>query len=456
MKRLLLITYYWPPSGGSGVQRWLKMAKYLPQNGWEVVVYTPSNPDANSTDSSLVKEIPPSIEVIKRKIKEPYSIYKKLVGKKSNEHIQANLVGTSSAKRGFMQRLSLHIRANWFIPDPRCWWIKPSVRFLSKLIKERGEDYFNAIISTGPPHSMHLIARQLHKEFNIPWVADFRDPWTKIFYFKHLGLSKTAMQKHLQLEGEVLQSSNKIVVVSEGMRREFTTGEYAAFAPKVEVITNGYDTADFSTKTNPILQEFEDKVNKIAADKFVIVHTGLLAEDGNPDSLWKTLGKMAKEESNFAASVMIVTMGQTAAVAQKQIEENGLAQNHIELGYVAHSESIAWQKRANLLLLPLRKEKEAGNILTGKFFEYLASGNPILAFGPQDGDLAKILKETGSGTICEWGDEKAIEEVISESDGAVLSGVKKSSCGSTEKYTRAFAAKQYAALLSEITHSPSL
>lgn len=449
MKRLLLITYYWPPSGGSGVQRWLKMAKYLPQNGWEIVVYTPSNPEANSTDNSLLKEIPEATTVIKRKIREPYSLYKKLTGKKNSDHIQANLVGSSSTqKRGFLQRLSLHIRANWFIPDPRCWWITPSVKSLSKLITQKGDGYFDAIVSTGPPHSMHLIAKHLHSKFNIPWVADFRDPWTKIFYFKHLVISKAGMKKHLNLERSVLQSADKVVVVSEGMKRDFTTGEYASFAPKVEVITNGYDADDFSTQTNPALQEFENKVKELAAERFVIVHTGLLTEDGNPDALWKILGKMAKDDSSFAASLMIVTMGQTAEVAKRQIEENGLAKNHTELGYVAHLESIAWQKRANLLLLPLRKEREAGNILTGKLFEYLASGNRILAFGPTDGDLAAVLKETEAGTICEWEDYKAIEEALLQSRKAAQSSKEINS--STEKYTRAFAAKQYATLLSEL------
>ena len=248
--KVLVITYYWPPSGGSGVQRWLKTSKYLPQYGWEPVIYTPLNPDVNSVDESLLKDVSPDLEVIKRKIVEPYGFYKVLTGKKKGELLQANLItgggesvsggrsvsakGTGKKKSGSLaERISRYIRANWFIPDPRIWWIRPSVKFLSKYIRQsnapiaeqnegssekrncndgalekrnrnegalekrnRNEDAWEknaggccqekiaAIISTGPPHSMHLIARQLHRDLNIPWIADFRDPWTNIFYFK--------------------------------------------------------------------------------------------------------------------------------------------------------------------------------------------------------------------------------------------------------------------------------
>lgn len=401
MKKVLIITYYWPPSGGSGVQRWLKFAKYLPQYGWEPVVYTPENPEANSIDEALLKDVGPQTTVIKRKIVEPYGFYKALSGKKGSQ-IKANLVSSSNNKKSFVQRLSLFIRGNLFIPDPRILWVAPSVRFLKKYLKENPVD---AIVSTGPPHSMHLIAKKLSKSTSIPWLADFRDPWTEIFYFKHLNLSSFAYKKHRKLEQGILDHANKIVVVSEKMRRDF---EKRTKTPVV-TITNGFDTDDFklSAKDEGVLsgKEKEEK-------KFVLAHTGLMVDDGNPDMLWRVLGERVSADPDFRRNLEIRVMGQTDASIIEDIKANGLADNFIDLGYVSHNTATYWQQNASLLLLPLRKEPEAAAILTGKFFEYLAAGRPILAFGPTDGDLAKALDQTKSGIICDWDQEDAIKKAI--------------------------------------------
>ena len=435
MKKVLVITYYWPPSGGSGVQRWLKTSKYLPQSGWEPVIYTPENPDVNSVDESLLKDVSADLRVIKRKIREPYAAYKFLTGKKKGEHLQANIV--SSEKKGFVQKLSAHIRANWFIPDPRCWWIGPSVKYLSKLIE--GGERFDAVISTGPPHSMHLIAREIHKVFNIPWIADFRDPWTRIFYFKHLGLSAKSLRKHKELEHSVIAEADRVTVVSSQMKTEFSQGEFETFKDKVEIIPNGYDPEDF------------DSVEKApdAEGKFVVAHTGLMPESANPDKLWKVLGDMAKSDKDLKEKLMVVTMGQTDGSVKKDIAENGLSDNFKDLGYVPHAQSVAWQKRADILLLPLRKEEESKAILTGKFFEYLASGNSILAFGPTDGDLAHSLKETGSGIICEFDDENSIKEAFVKLQKPNSPTQKQ--IENRQKYSRKAGAESFAKLLDQIT-----
>ncbi len=435
MKKVLVITYYWPPSGGSGVQRWLKTSKYLPQYGWEPVIYTPENPDVNSVDESLLKDVSADLKVIKRKIREPYAAYKFLTGKKKGEHLQANIV--SSEKKGFVQKLSAHIRANWFIPDPRCWWIGPSVKYLSKLIE--GGERFDAVISTGPPHSMHLIAREIHKVFNIPWIADFRDPWTRIFYFKHLGLSAKSLRKHKGLERSVIAEADRVTVVSSQMKTEFSQGDFETFRDKVEIIPNGYDPEDF------------DSVEKApdAEGKFVIAHTGLMPESANPDKLWKVLGDMAKSDKDLKEKLMVVTMGQTDGSVKKDIAENGLSDNFKDLGYVPHAQSVAWQKRADILLLPLRKEEESKAILTGKFFEYLASGNNILAFGPTDGDLARSLKETGSGIICEFDDENSIKEAFVKLQKP--NSPTQEQIENRQKYSRKAGAESFAKLLYQIT-----
>ena len=435
MKRVLVITYYWPPSGGSGVQRWLKTSKYLPQSGWEPVIYTPENPDVNSVDESLLKDVSADLRVIKRKIREPYAAYKFLTGKKKGEHLQANIV--SSEKKGFVQKLSAHIRANWFIPDPRCWWIGPSVKYLSKLIE--GGERFDAVISTGPPHSMHLIAREIHKVFNIPWIADFRDPWTRIFYFKHLGLSAKSLRKHKELERSVIAEADRVTVVSSQMKTEFSQGEFETSKDKVEIIPNGYDPEDF------------DSVEKApdAEGKFVVAHTGLMPESANPDKLWKVLGDMAKSDPEFKEKLMVVTMGQTDGSVKKDIAENGLSDNFKDLGYVPHAQSVAWQKRADILLLPLRKEEESKAILTGKFFEYLAAGKAILAFGPTDGDLARSLKETGSGIICEFDDENSIKEAFVKLQKP--NSPTQEQIENRQKYSRKAGAESFAKLLDQIT-----
>ena len=435
MKRVLVITYYWPPSGGSGVQRWLKTSKYLPQSGWEPVIYTPENPDVNSVDESLLKDVSADLRVIKRKIREPYAAYKFLTGKKKGEHLQANIV--SSEKKGFVQKLSAHIRANWFIPDPRCWWIGPSVKYLSKLIE--GGERFDAVISTGPPHSMHLIAREIHKVFNIPWIADFRDPWTRIFYFKHLGLSAKSLRKHKELERSVIAEADRVTVVSSQMKTEFSQGEFETSKDKVEIIPNGYDPEDF------------DSVEKApdAEGKFVVAHTGLMPESANPDKLWKVLGDMAKSDPEFKEKLMVVTMGQTDGSVKKDIAENGLSDNFKDLGYVPHAQSVAWQKRADILLLPLRKEEESKAILTGKFFEYLAAGKAILAFGPTDGDLAQALKETGSGIICEFDDENSIKEAFVKLQKP--NSPTQEQIENRQKYSRKAGAESFAKLLDQIT-----
>ena len=453
MKKVLVITYYWPPSGGSGVQRWLKTSKYLPKFGWTPVIYTPENPDVNAVDESLLKDVSPELEVIKRKIREPYAAYKFLSGKKKGEHIQANIV--SGEKKGFVQKLSGHIRANWFIPDPRIWWVRPSVRFLKKHIGSlSGENCPDAIISTGPPHSMHLIAKEIHKALNIPWIADFRDPWTNIFYFKHLGLSEKSLRKHKALERSVLEEADRIVVVSQQMKSEFSTGEYSQFADKISVVPNGYDPDDFSTEKNPELAAAENEIAEKTKGKFVVAHAGLLPKSADPDKLWMALGNLAKKDAGFRDKLLIAVMGQTDGCVKEEIAENGLSDNFVDLGYIPHTKSIAWMKRANLLLLPLRKEKESKAIVTGKFFEYLATGNTILAFGPVDGNLAEELSATGSGNICEFVDENGIRNSIEKVWTDFNCGEEKNSedkIGARGKFSRVKASEDFAKMLDEIT-----
>lgn len=411
-KRVLIITYYWPPTAGSGVQRWLKMSKYLPQYGWQPVIYTPSNPEAGMTDESLLKDICPEAEIIKRPIMEPYAIFNALTGsrgakknrQKDGSGKQAgsgavnpiNAVGHKSP----LMRLSLWIRANVFVPDPRCLWIRPSVRFLKKYLREHPVD---AIVSTGPPHSMHLIARNLHRSTGIPWTADFRDPWTRIFYFKHLPLTRRSRKRYAAMELSVLHEADRVVAVTDSMVRDFLEelGAHENSCGKFHVIENGYDEEDFAGITAARLPE-----------GFNLVHTGLFSAEGNPRKLWKVLSELCRENPDFDRDLHLTFAGKTDPEILAAIREAGLERHLTDLGYVPHHEANSLQKAADLLLLPLREEPEAAGILTGKYFEYLAAGRPIAAFGPHGSVLEHSLAATRTGKIFDWDEEAPLKAWI--------------------------------------------
>ena len=290
MKRALIISYYWPPSGGSGVQRWVKFAKYLPGQGWQPVIYTPENPELTTVDHTLEEEIPAEAEIIKTRIIEPYGLYRKIFGggRKASEG-EVNPI--NGQKKSFRQKVSMFIRGNLFIPDPRCLWISPSAKYLVKYLKEHPVDI---IISTGPPHSMHLIAEKVARRTGIPWIADFRDPWTRMFYFKHLGLSKWAEDRHRYLEKTVLDNADTVVAVSPLVQEEFQ----AMTATPVELVTNGYDEEDFDQTVEP-------------DGYFNITHTGLFASDGNPEALWSVLREKCESNPEFRKRLKIRLAGKT-------------------------------------------------------------------------------------------------------------------------------------------------
>ena len=340
MKKVLIITYYWPPSGGSGVQRWLKFAKFLPEYGWEPVIYTPLNPEANSIDNTLLKDVSENTLVLKRKIWEPYSIYKTLFGSKSNSnnnHIKANIIG--SQNKSLSHKLSLFVRGNFFIPDPRCWWIKPSIKWLVKYLKDNPVD---AIVSTGPPHSMHLIAKGVKEATGIKWIADFRDPWTEIFYFKHLNLSEWALKKHKRLEQSVIDSADVVTVVSNKMKQDFA----GRTSTPVEIITNGFDPDDFKLSHDSCKETLDD------ANKFTLTHTGIFVDNGNPNKLWEALGEISAQDQTFKKDLRIRLLGQVDKSVSDGIKEAGLNDNCICMGYVAHNQVTQWQQSASVLLLP--------------------------------------------------------------------------------------------------------
>lgn len=426
MKRVLVISYYWPPSGGSGVQRWVKFAKYLPQEGWQVVVYTPSNPQMPALDESLCAEVA-DVEVVRREIFEPYALHERLFGKSKKKAPQVNLV--DAGKKSWKERLAMWVRGNFFIPDPKCLWVGPSVRFLKKYLQEHPVD---AIVSTGPPHSMHLIARRLSKATGLPWVADFRDPWTRIFYFKHLSLGFCAARRHRLLEQKVLTDATEIVAVSPRVQQEF---EQMTSTP-VSLITNGYDPEDFQGDVQP-------------DGYFNMTHTGLFARDGIPSLLWKVLAEKRRSDALFAEKFRLRLLGKTDQEVLDEIRAAGLEDALVNLGYQDHAQAVYEQRNATLLLLPLRKEPEYKSVLPGKLFEYLGARRPILGVGDADGAMADVIRETRAGVVIDWTDQEAMAAYVDKIWQVFLQGESPSS-GDISRYSRQSTAAAMARLLDKI------
>ena len=431
MKRVLIITYYWPPSGGSGVQRWLKMSKYLPENGWGPVIYTTKNAEYPIVDSSLEKDVAPDLEVIRRPIFEPYDYYKKFLGIKKEETVKMGFIEEKEKKHGWKESISLWIRGNLFIPDARCWWVKPSVRYLKSYLKEHPVD---AIISTGPPHSMHLIAMKLKEELGIPWIADFRDPWTEIDYYDDLHLTRWADRKHHRLEREVLEKADKVVTVApDGAKRLGRLGNR-----NVRTIYNGFDRDDDAQTPVSI------------SDTFTLTYLGVLSKIQNPEQFWQVLGELVKEDEEFSKKLKIKLIGQIDNSVIRSIEEQGLS-GYVALSpYVPHDQVSEVHRSSTLLLLFLMPDSEprAKGLLTGKLFEYMASGRPILCIGPEDGDAAHILKETHAGQTVNFEDKKKMKEVIKDLYQKYLkNGLPSNESQEVEKYSRRALTGEYGKLL---------
>jgi len=455
VRKALVITYYWPPAGGSGVQRWLKFSKYLREFGYEPVIYTPENPEFMAIDRSLEGEIPEGVEVIKRKIWEPYSLYKIFTGKKGA--IKPGFLNTSDAakkrsseKSSYKERLSLFIRSNLFFPDPKMLWIGPSVKFLKRYVVRNNIDI---IVTTGPPHSMHIIGRKVSKATSIPWIADFRDPWTRMYNFKYMGYTSLMKRKHKRVERKVLTAADAVVTVTETIRAELEAviRESEERSKKrgekqrrdVFVVTNGYDESNFASPA-PRLES-----------SFTITFTGLFVKSQNPERFWKILGEMATEDTGFAGDLKIRLIGHIDGTIFESISASGLDKNLIAQDYIAHDEVIGYQRSAQILLLSVGSEPEAKGILTGKFFEYLAARRPILAFGIKGGDIDIALEEGRAGTMFPYDNERDVREyIVALYKEFKNTGIPYTS-GAIERYSRRVLAQRMARIMDSTRHTES-
>lgn len=371
MKKVLIITYYWPPSGGSGVQRWLKFVKYFRNFGIEPIVLTvaPEFAALPNLDESLEHEIPAGIEIHKTRAKSPFGFYRKM---KKGAIPNSGFAG--EGKASFFVNLFRFIRGNFFIPDARIGWNKFALEKARELIHLHAID---TIITSSPPHSTQLIGLQLKKEFKLKWLADLRDPWTEIYYNKLLFRTNWAKRIDYRYEQACLQNADTLIVVSEDIKQRF--GEKReTILEKIHVIPNGFDEEDFSK-----VQTKND------AEVKYISYVGNLGLQYPVDGFLETFAEIIKKENNWK----LYFVGNCHKGIKTIVDKLNLTDSVEFVPYVNHSEAIDFMIKARILLLIIPEIENNKGILTGKLFEYLATGNPILNIGPKDGDAAAILKE---------------------------------------------------------------
>jgi glycosyltransferase involved in cell wall biosynthesis len=412
-KKVLIIAYYWPPAGGPGVQRWLKFVKYLPDFDIEPIVFVPDNPSYPITDHSLVKEVPEDVKILRLPIKEPYK-FAKLFSKKNTTTISKGII-PASKKQSLLERLMLFVRGNFFIPDARVGWVKPSTLFLSEFITKHN---IKNIVTTGPPHSLHLIGLNLKQNFNLRWLADFRDPWTTIGYHKQIKLTQAAQNKHKRLEAKVLEIADDIIVTSRVTKLEF---EKLTKTP-IHVITNGFDT--------------ESVANVERDKKFTISHIGSLLSKRNPEILWEVLLELTSSNKTFKADFRLNLVGFVSEEIKNNLIHLGLSDCVNDVGYVSHKEAITCQNKSQVLLLIEIDSEDTRCIIPGKLFEYMIAQRPILAIGPEGSDVEGILKETQTGSYFNYKTKIALKKTILEYYNAYKNGSLETEALNLHKYHR--------------------
>ncbi|MDN5214222.1 glycosyltransferase family 4 protein [Fulvivirgaceae bacterium BMA12] len=395
MNKVLIITYYWPPHAGVGVQRWLKFSKYLPGYNWEPVIFTPENAAFDLQDNSLAKEIPDNIDTIRFPIWEPFSIFNKITRGRNKKNLQQGLVLEKKAP-SWKDKLFIWLRGNLFIPDPRVFWVKPSVRFLEEMVKNHN---YHTVITTGPPHSMHLIGLGLKKKCNIRWIADFRDPWSNWDLLNKLKVSSLSRSFHRRLEKKVLTHADVVLTVSNRLARDLT----ALGAKNTKVITNGVDVDQINL----------DFSQPNAVDKFRISYVGLLNELRDPGFLWEGLSELILENPHLADEIEFNLAGIVSESILTRLENDPVLKKVLNYkSYIAHEQVFEEIRRSAVLLVILNKSDNAKWIIPGKLYEYLIARRKILLIGPPESDAEEILQQTKAGENINFGDKLKLKETL--------------------------------------------
>jgi hypothetical protein len=389
--KVLIIAYYWPPAGGPGVQRWVKFVKYLPNFGITPILFVPENANYPILDETIADEVSKNITVIKHPIKEPYK-WASFFSKKKTKQLSSGIISVKNPS--FLEKILMFIRGNFFIPDARVGWVKTAVPYLENYLKNNPVDL---IITTGPPHSLHLIGKQLKDLLAVNWIADFRDPWTTIHYHKLLKLTKFAKKKHLLLEQEVLEKADAIITTSVSTQKEFSLKTNKP----IYVVTNGYD-------------DTLEHTNRVLDTTFSLAHIGTLLSERNPEVLWKVLSELSKEDPEFTKDLCIKLVGKTSPDIIAQIHTYNLEPYLKIIDYVPHQKAISLQNSSQILLLIESDRPETKAIIPGKLFEYLQAKRPILALLPKDSDVISILQETQAGETFTFKEEEKLKKYIKE------------------------------------------
>ena len=424
-KKILIISYYWPPAGGPGVQRWLKFVKYLPDFGWEPTVFIPENPSYPIVDETLQKDVPKNLKMIKTKIWEPYQLAEKFG--KDNKKFKAGQFDVGE-NQSWKAKLSIFVRGNFFIPDARVFWVKPSVEFLEKYLKV---NHYDVLVTTGPPHSLHLIGLNLKKKLpDLKWIADFRDPWTEISYYKHLKLTKIADKKHRKLESEVFKNADITLATSYTDAENFRKNGANAFC-----ITNGFDV-DASTTLSMTEENSKTLPLSNSTTKFTLSYIGVLEQLRNPEILWETLNDLVEENADFKNDFELKFVGRLDDKILQKIETSVLKNNLTNLGYQTHDVALKHMQDSSVLLMTNFPQESSKGIIPGKIFEYLATGKTILSFGPKDADVEKILNETKAGKHFGYDEKENLKKFILESYQNWKSGTLNQNAENIEQFSR--------------------
>ncbi len=415
MKKILIITYYWPPSGGAGVQRWLKFSKYLPEFGYNPVILTVDEKQASyaQMDYSLSQEINPELQVYKTKTFEPYNLYRKLSNKKEIPYGGF----TNEKKITLFEKLSRFIRGNLFVPDPRRGWNRYALKKGLQLIRA---EQIDIVITSGPPHSTHLIGKKLKERTGIRWITDFRDPWTDIYYYKSLYHSGLATRFDQYLEKTVLTNADKIITVSEEVRK-LLLKKIPGSTDKIAVIPNGYDEADF------------ENTDAVHNEVFTITYTGTISMNYRIDQFIEAVSLLP---DGVKEQLKIRFVGNVPDEIINLFNRKNLGSMVEVLGYIPHQQAISQMAGASILLLAIPDSPDNKGIVTGKFFEYLAAQRPILAIGPLGGDVDIMVQKCKAGKLFSYDETEKMRQFILEIFEQEQKGVTWSKTTGTEKYTR--------------------
>ena len=391
--RLLIITYYWPPSGGAGVQRCLKFVKHLGHFNVEPTVLTvdPAEASYPVRDESLLAEVPSGVRVIRTGTTEPFESYKKLTGRAVPYGGFAN-----EGKPGLVQQALRFVRGNLFIPDPRRGWNRHALTAVERLLAA-GEQ-FDAVLTSSPPHSTQLIGLALKRRHGLRWLADLRDPWTDIYYYKDLHHTPMASWLDARYERQVLNGADAVLVTSPETKRLFLAKLPDLPTTKFHVLPNGYDESDFRHPSRP------------PSDCLRITHTGTITELYHVNRLLETLAACAAAHPDVPLRLRFV--GQVAVELRRQIEAANLLPITEFLAFVPHDKSVEYLLESSVLLMAIPDVPRNFGILPGKVFEYLAVNKPILCVGPTGSDADKLLRECGAGQALPYEEVALMRETL--------------------------------------------